>query len=473
MTKTPAELISEFRMIAHTYFPYLSTYTYSLVPVERVGLGTMAVDQNGRMYYDPDFCEQVTLDQGAYVVLHEAWHLILRHCHRREGITGANPTAYQRRQYNIAVDLVVWEVMEAMAQHMPEGGVDWPKMSEMYPKLERNMLPGEIYTIITEDEDAPPPSKQAHKEEEGNEESEAGKEESEAGPNADGEPGNGDSKPDPSGSDQEGNGPGGDSDDSGGAEDGSPKPPGDPFKLIGGGSGADGIPCDYEEEPNPAWDAFIEDRLLGAIEKKIEEHEQCGGRGSIPGQLKEVIKNKLRPQPNPWNTLRATIARAALNPRGAKDWTYQKVNRRQFAMPDAPRLKGCNTYSPKAVVVIDTSGSMSTECKRKCVQVMADGLRAVGDFRVIFGDTCVRADVKWTAMKNEVAMPGGGGTNMVSLIEYAEKEYKPDIIVIGTDGGTSWPLTPTKAQLVIALTQDLDTPKWATRVFIPDEKGST
>jgi hypothetical protein len=41
--------------------------------------------------------------------------------------------------------------------------------------------------------------------------------------------------------------------------------------------------------------------------------------------------------------------------------------------------------------------------------------------------------------------------------------------VIGTDGGTPWPTNPTKAQLIIALTQELNTPKWATRVRIPDD----
>lgn len=456
------ELVSHFRMTAHQYFPYLSPYVYSLVPVERPGLGTMAVDMQGRMYYDPAFCEKVTLDQGAYVVLHEAWHLILRHCHRAEEIIGKSPSAQERRWYNIAVDLVVWELMEGIAEHAPPGGVTWQALSRDYPELRRNMLPGEIYSIISKKPDAPPPGRPDHKPDEEEEETE----------DVPGDWSDGGGEPGDSDSTEEGDGGPGDQGNTGDEENaaGEEGAVADDGFIIHGGSAGDGQARDYEEEPNPNWDAFLEDQLLDAVEKKIEEHERewTPGRGNIPGCLKETIQRKLRPAPNPWDMLRSSVALAALNPRGARDYTYQKVNRRQFAMPNAPRLKGVNTYSPKVVMVIDTSGSMTAECKRKCLNVVAQGLRAVGDFYVIFGDTKVQADVKFSCVKDEVDFPGGGGTDMRVLIEYAEKTHKPNAIVIGTDGGTPWPDSPTTAQLIIALTQELPTPTWATRVRIPD-----
>lgn len=482
---TPQELVSHFRMMAHQYFPYLSPYVYSLVPVERPGLGTMAVDMQGRMYYDPAFCERLTLNQGAYVVLHEAWHLILRHCHRAESIIGKSPTAQQRRWLNIAYDLVVWELMEGVAEHAPAGGVTWAAMSAKYPSLRRNMLPDEIYAIIAEQEspkqepqghkqDGEPSDEQAQAEQEGQQEDQGDSSRTTGNePAREPDDGGGESTTDADDSQAPGKSRGsGGQDRSDGNSSGHEEVADDGFDLVGGGSASDGQPRDYEEEPNPNWDAFIEDQLLDAVEKKIAEQENSewsGGRGTIPGCLKETIRRKLRPQPNPWDVLRASVARAALNPRGAKDYTYQKVNRRQFAMPNAPRLKGSNKYAPKAVVIIDTSGSMTTECKRKCIQVMAQGLQAVGEFHVVFGDTRVRADKKFSSLGNEVEMPGGGGTDMTVLIEYAEKTHKPDVIVIGTDGGTPWPRTPTKAQLVIALTQETPTPSWATRVRIPDD----
>jgi predicted metal-dependent peptidase len=137
-------------------------------------------------------------------------------------------------------------------------------------------------------------------------------------------------------------------------------------------------------------------------------------------------------------------------------------------MPGAPKLKGVRKYAPNAVVIIDTSGSMTKQCKIKCLQVVAQGLQSVGEFPVICGDTRVTSDCKVSHLKDQFEMPGGGGTDMTVLIEYAEKKYKPDVIVIGTDGGTPWP-DKTKAQLIIALTQEVETPKWATRVRIPDD----
>lgn len=490
---TPAELFSHFRMMAHSHFPYLAPYVYSLVPVERPGLGTMAVDTQGRVYYDPAFCEKITLDEGAYVVLHEAWHLILRHCHRAESIIGKGPTAQQRRWYNIAVDLVVWELMEGIAEHAPKGGVTWEGMKEKYPTLERNMLPGEIYAIISAPTEQPKepgrnPEEQEEQDEQEQDEDAPDMEPEEDEPGDDteiGQPGekvnkpqdesedeNGGGESEPADGDQESDGEDGDADDQDGAEgegdDGEVEDDG--FDLHGG-SAADGAPRDYEEEPNPNWDAFIEDQLLSAVEKKIEEHESewKPGRGSIPGCLKDTIQRKLRPQPNPWDVLRSTVAKCAANHRGAPDYTYQRPNRRQFAIPGVPRMKGVRKYAPKAVVIIDTSGSMTTQCKVKCLQVVAQGLQSMGEFPVICGDTRVTSDCKVTHLKDQFEMPGGGGTDMRVLIDHAVKTYKPDVIVIGTDGGTPWPDQPTKAQLIIALTQETETPKWATRVRIPDD----
>jgi predicted metal-dependent peptidase len=416
------------------------------------------------MYYDPEFCEQITLNEGAYVVLHEAVHLILRHCHRAESIIGKNPTAQERRWYNIAVDLVVWEFLEAIAQHAPEGGVTYDALKKDYPEIQRNMLPGEIYAILSR---KPEPKPEPPEQPKGDQPTEKppGTEEQDDG---DGPPGD-----DEVGTETEGpggDGPGKDKQptDQDGGGGGKPEDQvrDDGYKLTGGGSAADGQPRDYEEEPNPNWDAFIEDQLLDAVEKKIEEHENS--RGTVPSNLKQTIKAKLRPQPNPWDQLRATVGKAIANPRGKPDFTYQKVNRRQFAVPNTPRLKGVRTYSPKAAVVIDTSGSMTSACLAKAVVVVKQGLQALGEVPVITCDARVSGDRVLKNVHEEFEVVGGGGTDMRVPIDYAEKKYKPDVIVLVTDCDTPWPSNPTKAQLIVAATQDGRVPNWAIKVRIPD-----
>jgi predicted metal-dependent peptidase len=518
---TMRERVAHFRLMVNQYAPYLSPYVYSLVLIERPGIGTMAVDKWGRMYFDPAFVDTLTLEEGGYVVLHEAWHLILRHCHRSVDIIGLSPTRQQRETLNVAYDVVVWELMEAIAHHAPkiDGGscITFPLMKERYPELQRNMLPQEIFNIIcqqeeeraeddaddaddetedTDDEEFDPDTESEDSDDdpdtdwsgdwendESGDESEDDEEGDDAGdPGEESDDGDGDEDGDDADEGEDGEGEGEGDDD---AEVGTPVPsdkPGEPGKTkppayedltqIGGGSCADGEPRDYEEEPNHNWSTFIEDQLLEQVEKKIEEQENRAwqpGMGNIPGCLKEAINHKLRPQPDPWKKLQAAVGLAAANPRGMVDYSYSRPNRRQHALPTGfPKLKHQQRYSPKAVVIIDTSASMTTECKRKALNVIAQGLQAIGDVRVICGDTRVHSDEKLSKLTNQFEMKGGGGTCMVTLIDYAIEQHKPDVIVMATDTGTNWPARKIRPQLIIAATQQGVTPTWATTVYIPD-----
>ena len=56
-----------------------------MVPVPRPGLGTLAVDQHWRLYYDDAALERMGVEQAAGVILHELDHLLKRH-HKRGGV---------------------------------------------------------------------------------------------------------------------------------------------------------------------------------------------------------------------------------------------------------------------------------------------------------------------------------------------------------------------------------------------------
>jgi predicted metal-dependent peptidase len=486
------DLISQFRMAMYEHFPYISPYVYSLTPVERPGLGTMAVDKHGRMYYDPAWCETLTLEQGGYVVIHESWHLILRHCHRAPSIVGENPTPREQRLLNIAMDIVVWEMMEGIAHMCPEGGVTFDKAKEQWPKIERNMTIEQLYSILSEQEkpDCPPdsPIKGDDFGFKGDGEGEQGEDDN---PNAEiGNPGgktevreeqestdgDGQSKSDSDGEKTDGKGKGqgrddGQGGDSQGEGDGEPQP-GDQFDLIGGGSASDGQPREYEEAPSDTWEAYQEDRLLEGIENKIKELEEDrewqGGRGTIPAGLKRLIKERLHPAPNPWDVLRSTVARCIANHRGAPDYTYRRLNRRQQGAADMPRLKGVQKYSPKAAVVVDTSGSMTSACLAKALTVIKQGIKAIGEVPMVSCDARVNQDMVLRSVNQTFELVGGGGTDMRIPLAYVEEKYNPDVTVIVTDGYTPWPGKPMKGQLIVALTQNGDVPSWATKVRIPD-----
>ena len=124
---------------------------------------------------------------------------------------------------------------------------------------------------------------------------------------------------------------------------------------------------------------------------------------------------------------------------------------------------------PKAVVVVDTSGSMTAGCLRKAVGVIKDGLKALGEVPVISCDARIGQDMTVRSIPDDFEFVGGGGTDMRIPIAHAEEKYKPDVIVLVTDTYTPWPDRATKAQMIVAATQDGDVPSWATKVRIPDD----
>ena len=461
--------MTEFRLQAAEYMPYMAHYVFSLTPVSKPGIGTMGVDMQGRLYYDPEFCETLTCEQGAYVVLHEALHLVLRHCDRARLLMGTKAAPKERFNYNIAVDIVVWEMLEGIAQHSPEGGVRLEECMKHWPEIVPNMTGETLYGIIN----APPPPKPKGK---GKPSDEGEGQDGEVEGDGTGEESDGDCKgEEPSKGKGKGKGKGtSDSDSPGEAELEEPeeseadsKPD---FKPIGGGSAADGQQNDYEDPPSDTWDAYVEDELLGDMEERIEKWEK-NTAGNAPAGLKSAIDAKLRPQPNPWDRLRATVAKAIANHRGAPDYTYSRVNRRQFASPNMPRLKGARKYSPSAVVVVDTSGSMSAACLAKAVVVVKQGLVVLGQVPVICCDAAVTGDEVMRSVGESFEFCGGGGTDMRIPLAYAEKKYKPDVVVLVTDTYTPWPDKRMKGQLIVAATQDGEVPSWAVKVLIPDPEN--
>jgi len=233
-----------------------------------------------------------------------------------------------------------------------------------------------------------------------------------------------------------------------------------------GGSCADGIPRSYEAPPDPTWEAYREDQAFSQVEKAIEQHEKQHGIGSVPGSLKLSISGKLRPQPNPWDVLRSAVSTSVSTPVGAPEMTYRRFSRRQ--QPDLPRLKGRINSQPSAVVILDTSASMCTgDDQARALSVIAQGLARLSSFRVFAGDMHIRSDKRVSRIQ-QVEWVGGGGTDMARLIEDVDSKYRPDSIVLVTDGYTPWPKQKPRARVVVALTQDKgkDLPRWARAVEV-------
>ena len=131
--------LAEVRLRACKLWPYGSFAILSLVPVEKPGLGTLAVDCHWRLYYDPAVLEAKPLDESAGAVLHEISHLLLKHHHRAEIILGKDADNERFFRWNVATDYAINSSLREQKIPLYEG-VIYPEDDGFEP-----LLAGEEY----------------------------------------------------------------------------------------------------------------------------------------------------------------------------------------------------------------------------------------------------------------------------------------------------------------------------------------
>jgi predicted metal-dependent peptidase len=420
--KTTA-IISKAKRLAVQRLPYLGSLLWTARTIETDKVGTMAVDQYGRLYICPEFVEKLSVKHCAFVLLHEMLHIALSHP-KRLGLRVKNPTQQQAFAWNIAADISVNEILQRdCADITLDACVRLEQYSSKDSRFQRGMSTEQYYELLMDQPDEP-------------------------------QGGSGGEQPD--------------SDGDGGSMGQATQQQG---SQPTGGSSADGLPRDYEDEVGMS-DAIGQEGKLIEVEQAIERHEK-ESKGSVPGELKQSIKVRLHPMPDPFEQLRSAVNRSVASPLGDAVSTYRKVNRRQ--QHDMPRRRGEIRYAPECVVVVDTSGSMDcNNNKELALNAVAKGLRRVQRPRVICADGKVQSVKHITSMRS-FEWIGGGGTMMDKAVEFADSEYRPDAIVLITDGFTDYPAKRTRARLIVGLVSDGDkcyaVPSWAKSIHC-NKKGA-
>ena len=486
-------LLTKAKRRAASIMPYLGCLLYGMRTIIEPEVGTAAVDKYGRLYINPTWIATLKVKQIAYVLLHEVLHCALSHAKRRE-LAIANPTAKQAEDWNIAADLCIQQILaRQIVDWEPASGVKIQNYLHI-PGLLPNMTTEAYYALLNKPE--PQGNTRSdnwlptYEDDEDEADDESGpifgqQEDGDADDDADAD-GDGDGD----GSEQEGSGDGesqqgqttrgntpsngGGSGDSSGSDQQSQRSTGstDPCDPANCGSSSDGLPRDYEEPVGMA-DALAQDSKLLEVEKAIEETERAG-IGDVPGELKQSLKSRLHPQPDPFEQLRLAVSRSVASPMGEDEYTYRKFHRKQQA--DMPRMKGISRVMPEAVVIIDTSGSMEWgDCKAKAINAVAKGLRRVQNPRVICADVGFRSNKRISSIA-AFDWCGGGGTDMAAAVTEADEKYSPDAIVLITDGETYYPTKKTNARLIIGLvskrSQHYPTPGWAKAVRCYEEAST-
>lgn len=422
--------LTRAKIKAKAWMPYLSHVLSSMRTFIEPRVPTMCVDEHARLYVNESWIQTLSVDQLAYVLLHEVLHVVLSHAKRRKA-TLPDADRQQCKVWNIAADLCIQQMLARNHEHHePKDGVkiggcipdtNVPFLS--VPGLSRGMATEKYYGVLWDflnkcvDGPTPPPK---------------------GGDGPTGLPTHATSKPDDGEQDGEGENEGGDG--STECEDEC-------------GSSSDGVKRDYERPTRLAEQAMVEAKLA-EVEKRIEEQE-ARAPGSVPGQLRQSLEARLRPQPDPFDQLRGLVARSVASPVGADEHTYRRLNRRQ--PNNIARLRGVVKFAPECSVIVDTSGSMSCgNIRDKAMTAVAQGLRKVQRPRVVCFDTQVQDAKRLSSMK-DFEWVGNGGTDMAAACEQEDREHRPDAIVLITDGETEWPSKPTRARLIVALCKE---PGW-------------
>ena len=376
MTKLPPHVIavSKAKDMAQQWMKYLGGYLEGCPTIFDSRVPTMGVDSDGRLYINPQWVEQWSVEQNAYVLLHEMCHNLLNHAERRlQAIPNANPQ--QLECWNVAADLCIQQVLEEWDCHRPQPSVeirDYVGIPGMVPGLSTERYYGILWNN-------------------GNPQQPKGKQ------------------------------PGGQS-----------------------GSASDGVKQDYELESDLTSAATNMARLED-VRQQMEDDGSIG-KGSGMGQLRQSLNVRLRRQPDPFDQLKSIVGKEVSTTVGVDEYTYRRLSRMQ-QHPDHP-MRGVIKVSPECVIVLDTSDSMGAgprgERVSRALTAIAQGCRRLQNPRVISWDDGLRNDKRCASIR-DFNWIGGGGTGMSRAVEFADKKYKPDCIVLVTDCGTCWPDKPTRA----------------------------
>lgn len=498
--KPTSVILSKAKRLACQHMPYLAALLYTARTIECPKIGTMAVDAAGRLYINPKFVQTLSVKNCAFILLHEMLHIVLSHAKRR-ATRVPNPTRKDCDLWNIAADISVNGILQRDVRDLtPEFGTFLHQFQHV-AGMRAGLTTEQYYELLLEDskKQPPPPSNPqppSDEDEDGEGSSQDGDESDDTEGDDSPSGGQSDEQDDESDEDSESGGSGDaddeeteDDDEFGGDDesessndepsdedgdsqdgaDGDDEQSDQPLEPTHSGSNSDGMPRDYEPDLNIA-EAIGQEGKLAEVEEAIKAHESSG-IGTAPGELKQSLDVRLRPQPDPFDTLSALVSKSVSSPIGMPIATFRRLSRRQQS--DMPRRRGEQQFSPECVVVVDTSGSMEdSDYKDRAIVAVAQGLKRVHRPRIITCDAAIHGDERVQSMK-KFKWEGGGGTDMVMPIMHAESEYQPDAIVVITDGGTMWPVKKTRARLVVALVAPPmygNPPSWAKVVACYEER---
>lgn len=116
--------------LVRLHIPYLAELTHHIELIETRKVDTAGIFASGRLVFNPDWLDELSLEDITFVIAHEVMHLALR-SHQRVGNT-------DRELFNVSHDFIINEMLKKMLNrhNVPAGGLDWEYEYGYYHKLE-------------------------------------------------------------------------------------------------------------------------------------------------------------------------------------------------------------------------------------------------------------------------------------------------------------------------------------------------
>ena len=495
--------------------PYLSTPVLAAPLVESYLVPTMAADRWGRIYYNPEFVKEISIQELRTLVLEEVEHYLKDHHERLKN--------YPPEIANVGADAELHDNYRDCGLPLPEGAIypetiDMPEhlLAEEYcAHLIRNARRLKVVIVAEyddgqdQDSSSSGGSDQSQQQQDSQDQPSSQRTAGQQGGTAQQQVSSGGSSQ--SNSQQQGSGrlqqcsSGGTNRESQKASSRSRAQGGQQQQTRSSGPGQGGKAPRYYVEvyendeliarfpfegtanssmPGP-WEAPPPDKSdvpgISPAEKELIKRataaairEHIRNKGTVPGHWQRWADSILEPPKVPWQRVLASSLRMAIAyVRGKADYTYYKQNRRQSMRPDVI-LPGMVQPIPNIAVVLDTSGSISDDDLRNTMAEVAGILRAtagMAPITVLATDAQVHSITPVMQVHDlKGGILGGGGTDMGVGIKCASKLHpKPHIIIVITDGWTDWPESPPHGVKVIVciLPGGKDTvPEWASKIIM-------
>lgn len=404
--------------------PYLASAAWAMQPVQKPGLGTLAVDMYWRLYYDPVALTLWPVEIISGALYHEICHLLRNHPERMRN--------FDPRLSNIAADAEINDDLLREGVQLPAQPITPQSIGQS-----DNLLAEEYYFALETRSHGShnPHADEDNQDDDKNDKKEVG---------------------------------GGRSDISKCSED---------YPMPGAGrcgSCATGQAAPWEDAPPSSENSLgispIESELIRRdVANQIEEHTQ--GQGRVPGHLARWAEEKLNPKVDWRKKLAGAIRYAVADAAGATDYSYRRPSRRQgkLSLGDVI-LPSMRQPAPSVVIIADTSASISDQMLAQALAEISGILKSLGQnhgVQVLAVDQAVQSCRK-VFRPEQIQLTGGGGTNMVAGLEGAVKlRPLPQLGIVLTDGYTPWPeYAPKGMKVIVVLSGDGLAPEWANVIKI-------